>query len=378
MNDELYMGETVKERLVRFLKYKGIGQAKFADSVGLSRGYVNNIRKSIQPDKIHRIAEIYPEMNTGWLLTGEGDMLKSEIENMAKNEELNELIKRIKYQYDLNQYEIASKIGVKGTYLSDVLNGRVNFNDKLRAKIYEVFSAVKPELSSQLYEGDMLKSEIENMDMNEEILLRIKRLMKEFCCNQTEFSKRTGIRQQNLSEILLGKRPCGEGIINKIVISLGVNKQWLLTGEGDMLKTESLPQITPQDFFTAMLLPISAQGGSLNDFIVSLKHTDCERVVTPIKNVDFVITVTGDSMAPDYPNGSQVLVKKVDENVFIEWGRVYVLDTTNGIIIKEVRKGDDEHVECYSLNPDPKYQPFPVRYADIYGMYRVLMVMSMR
>ena len=77
-----------------------------------------------------------------------------------------------------------------------------------------------------------------------------------------------------------------------------------------MLKTESLPQITPQDFFTAILLPISAQGGSLNDFVVSLKHADCQRVVTPIKNVDFVITVTGDSMVPDYPNGSQVLVKK--------------------------------------------------------------------
>lgn len=72
---------------------------------------------------------------------------------MAKNKELNELIKRIKYQYDLNQGEIASKIGVKDTYLSDVLNGRADFNDTLRAKIYEVFSCVQAELSSQRYAG---------------------------------------------------------------------------------------------------------------------------------------------------------------------------------------------------------------------------------
>ena len=84
-------------------------------------------------------------------------------------------------------------------------------------------------------------------------------------------------------------------------------------------------------------------------------------------------------MAPDYPNGAQVLIKKVDEKAFIEWGRVYVLDTCNGSVIKEVRKGDDDDsVQCYSLNPDPKYQPFAVRFADIYGMYRVLMCMSLK
>ncbi|MDR0660069.1 MAG: hypothetical protein LBG19_04550 [Prevotellaceae bacterium] len=44
------------------------------------------------------------------------------------------------------------------------------------------------------------------------------------------------------------------------------------------------------------LLPISAQGGSLNDFIVSVKDRDCERIVSPIKGADFAMTVAGDSM----------------------------------------------------------------------------------
>lgn len=70
------MGETVKERLIAFLKHKNIGQVKFAETVGLSRGFVNSISKSIQPKTLHRITEQYPELNPGWLLTGEGEMLK--------------------------------------------------------------------------------------------------------------------------------------------------------------------------------------------------------------------------------------------------------------------------------------------------------------
>jgi hypothetical protein len=72
---------TVKERLIEFLKYKKIGQKKFAQEVGLSDGYVNAIRVSIQPNTLHKIAMQYPELNTGWLLTGEGKMLKKNHEN---------------------------------------------------------------------------------------------------------------------------------------------------------------------------------------------------------------------------------------------------------------------------------------------------------
>ena len=63
----LYM--TVKERLILFIKHLGISQRAFEQSVGLSNGYVNNIRKSIQPDKVQKIAQKYPDLNTGWLMT---------------------------------------------------------------------------------------------------------------------------------------------------------------------------------------------------------------------------------------------------------------------------------------------------------------------
>lgn len=69
---------TVKERLLVYLKYKGLGQARFEKAVGLSNGYVNNIRRSIQPDKVDLITQAYPDLNPGWLLTGEGPMTRQQ------------------------------------------------------------------------------------------------------------------------------------------------------------------------------------------------------------------------------------------------------------------------------------------------------------
>lgn len=72
------MENTVKQRLIKYLKYKGISQREFAELVGVSSGYVNAIRKSIQPNTLHKIAIRFTDLNTGWIITGEGEMLKEE------------------------------------------------------------------------------------------------------------------------------------------------------------------------------------------------------------------------------------------------------------------------------------------------------------
>lgn len=71
--------QKIKERLIAFIAYLGIGQGKFEKECGVSNGYVNNIRKSITPEKLQQIALRYPELNTGWLMTGEGEMLKNNL-----------------------------------------------------------------------------------------------------------------------------------------------------------------------------------------------------------------------------------------------------------------------------------------------------------
>ena len=164
-----------------------------------------------------------------------------------------------------------------------------------------------------------------------------------------------------------------------------LNIDWLLYEKGKMLKNSSDAQNiaeTPESgeaVYTVPLLPVSAQGGSFNDFVSSVKEVDCEKIVSPVKAVDLAITVSGDSMAPEYPSGCKILIKRINEKAFIEWGKVYVLDTCNGTVIKEIHRGkSEEEIECYSINPDPKFQPFSVRFSDIFGMYRVILCMSLK
>lgn len=74
------MSNTVS-RIKEFIDFKGLSVRKFEETVGFSNGafatqYKNN--KSIGSDKIENILCSFPELNTEWLLTGNGEMLKSE------------------------------------------------------------------------------------------------------------------------------------------------------------------------------------------------------------------------------------------------------------------------------------------------------------
>ncbi len=70
------MTNSVKERLIAFINYKGISKNKFEILCGLSKRYVSNISKSISPDVAKRISLNFPELNMGWILTGDGEMLE--------------------------------------------------------------------------------------------------------------------------------------------------------------------------------------------------------------------------------------------------------------------------------------------------------------
>lgn len=70
------MENSVKERLRAYISYTGLSERQFCIKVGVSTSFVANISKSIQPDKVDRISKHFPDLNTGWLLTGEGEMLR--------------------------------------------------------------------------------------------------------------------------------------------------------------------------------------------------------------------------------------------------------------------------------------------------------------
>ena len=136
------------------------------------------------------------------------------------------------------------------------------------------------------------------------------------------------------------------------------------------------PAEEPEAETAVLVIPYEARGGTIGDFVQGVQEYDCEKIISPIRGADYAMEVTGDSMSPEYPSGSRVLIKKVSET-FIAWNEVYVLDTPDGAVIKRVRKTDDPTVvECVSVNP--AYQPYTIPRDFIRGWYKVLMVMSLK
>lgn len=69
------MEQTVKERLIIYLKYKRIGQNKFEAMAGISNGYISNLKSTPGIDKLTKILVAAPDLNKTWLLAGDGEML---------------------------------------------------------------------------------------------------------------------------------------------------------------------------------------------------------------------------------------------------------------------------------------------------------------
>lgn len=67
------MGST--ERMREYLDYKGISKYKFCNDLGFSNKFLDN-SSNMGTDKACKILHHYPEINSEWLLTGNGSMIK--------------------------------------------------------------------------------------------------------------------------------------------------------------------------------------------------------------------------------------------------------------------------------------------------------------
>ncbi len=68
------------ERIAYFVEKKGISLNSFSQRLGVSNSYFSKMIKnkaSVGSNIIENILRIYPDLNTRWLLTGEGNMLNT-------------------------------------------------------------------------------------------------------------------------------------------------------------------------------------------------------------------------------------------------------------------------------------------------------------
>lgn len=72
------MEETVKQRIVAFIKHEGLSQGKFESLCGISNGYINNLKSSPTVPVLQKIVCAFPDVNLDWLVSGIGEMKKTD------------------------------------------------------------------------------------------------------------------------------------------------------------------------------------------------------------------------------------------------------------------------------------------------------------
>ena len=125
------------------------------------------------------------------------------------------------------------------------------------------------------------------------------------------------------------------------------------------------------------LIPVGAMAGALSGEQTVLEY-ECERYVVPVfRGADFLIPVKGSSMYPKYSSGDIVACKRVNmSGLFFQWGKVYVIDTDQGGLIKRIKRGSDpDHILIVSDNE--AYEPFELPLSSVHSVAIVLGVIRL-
>lgn len=164
----------------------------------------------------------------------------------------------------------------------------------------------------------------------------------------------------------------------KISTSCDLSVEWLLTGEGDMLtntpmKLESAREYNDKTLNKVPLIPIPALANSLAEYIGEGVDADkCEKVDSPVNGAEFAIQISGDSMEPIFHDGAFIYIKKINEAAFIPWGNPMVIDTENGVFLKNVFPCSEDATMIEARSVNTFYPNIYIPKESIYAMYRVL------
>lgn len=190
--------------------------------------------------------------------------------------------------------------------------------------------------------------------------------------NKSAFANAIGVTPSVVDNIV-GKRQGKPSfdVVEKVSALAEINIDWLITGKGDMLKSSKGIKQT-KDGTGIPLIPVEAMAGCFTGSQTILLQ-ECDHYVVPaFKNADFLIYVRGDSMQPRYYSGDMVACKMLSPtDLFFQWGKVYVLDTDQGALIKKVEQGtDDETITLVSENEN--YKPFQIPRRAVYHIAIVM------
>lgn len=200
-------------------------------------------------------------------------------------------------------------------------------------------------------------------------LQRVKQVIEATGVSVSKFAEKVNLGQTTLNNQLLEKRALSIDVLNKILDAFPeLSAEWLLRGKEPMYladgSAEALDETRPR-------IPYEAAAGTLTVGMDGVMPYDCEQmpVVKAFPHYDFTILVRGESMAPEYQSGDEVACLYVRNSSYTQWGRVHVLDTTQGVVIKRIYD-NGETVLCKSDNP--RYGDFSIPKSEVFNVALVI------
>lgn len=240
---------------------------------------------------------------------------------------------------------------------------------------------------------------------------RISEICEFFCKTKREFASKLGERPQTVSNWF--SRDNGINVLNKVADAFPeVNKAWLITGEGKMLKKDAIeavphtePELTDpytenkhgETFYkvsdtnyimTVPLVPYCAYGRFINECEELEPNKDeWEKesfIVDKIVHGNYMaFEVKGDSMddgtRSSFEDGDIVLARELDrihwrDGLKVNQRPYWVIVCKSSVLIKEVTEQNLEtgEITCHSLSDSPEYSDFTLNFDEIKRLFYVL------
>lgn len=207
---------------------------------------------------------------------------------------------------------------------------------------------------------------------------------------QKDIANRLGVSTAYINSLFKGKRAFGKEQAEIWANHFGLSPAWLLTGEGEMLKTDTqndqikeIPLEEAHNYPDGSLIPYFGETqtkGGLDNYQIP---TDIvEYPTSMIKAGDIFIKATsaikhiGESMA-EYPSGCVLFCRQVEDMSLLVNGSIYVIETSEYRVTKKIHNLKDA-IRAYSTNtetyPDGAlvYAPFDIPKSKIMRMHKVL------
>jgi phage repressor protein C with HTH and peptisase S24 domain len=219
-----------------------------------------------------------------------------------------------------------------------------------------------------------------------EIVDRIKLFREYLGIGQTAFEVNIGVARGYFSNV----KTLGSDRILRIHTKYPeLNIEWLVTGNGEMIKNAEREQKTIEISESA-ISETKRKGALIYDIDATcglngrdIEFTD-EKVIgsidAPEINPDSkIIFATGDSMQPLIASGDRVVIRKIESWDYFNYGQVYLIITNEYRFIKRVRrhpKDADNLILLRSENPD--YDDIDLPKREIIHLFIVENILSIK